>query len=209
MQSVPLASYFSINSSRVVHARHAAPAAAVERLDERRQADVLDDAFPIKRILEIAKRLSNDAFFVFLLRQQNRLRHGDAQISRQRVVEKLVVGVPPEWIVDDLRSGEHGALQVSSIERHIVRDSIDDDVVRAGLGHPHAAEFDVLSRDAGVAFVDLVDESLRKSTFAADKYADLHLCSSVLNRGKFYSRHRERRNKDKVINNYSDGGTEH
>src|SRR5262249_32630455 len=157
-----------------VHARNAAPAAPIERLDERGQAYVVEDAFPVEWIFKISQRLSNNALLVFLLRQQNRLWNGDAKISRQRVIEELVVSVPPEGIIDDLRSAEHCTLKISSVERHLVRDSIDDHVVVARLRHPHTAEFNVFGGDSGVAFIDLVDQGLRKSSFAPDEYADLH-----------------------------------
>jgi hypothetical protein len=50
------------------------------------------------------------------VRQQDGGRHGHAEFRRQRVVEKLVVGAPPERVVDDLGAAERGVLEVRAIE---------------------------------------------------------------------------------------------
>ena len=72
---------------------------------------------------------------MLFVRKQHSIRNGHAQLLRQRIVEKLVVGAPPEGIVDNVSSAERRILQVAAIERDVVRDAIDDDVVRRGLSH--------------------------------------------------------------------------
>ena len=70
----------------------------------------------------------------FLCGQDDGGRHGDAEFFGERVVEKLVVGRPPEGIVDDERAVEGGVFQEGAIERNVVGDAVDDDgVARSGL----------------------------------------------------------------------------
>ena len=103
---------------------------------------------------------------VILLRQQNRLRNRHAKFRRQRIVEELVVGRPPERIVDDDRPFERQTLQRGAIERHLVRDAIDYQVVTRRIVVANAAEHQVLSRDfALAALVDVSDQCFGKRLF--------------------------------------------
>ena len=126
---------------RRVHLVDVLPAAAVERLEERREARRSRTPRPSRagscrfRIDSIGR-----ARRVLLVRQQHGRRNRDAEPRRQRVVEELVVGAPPERVVDDRRAGERRVLQVRAIERDVVRDAIDDDAVAAGSSMPHAAD---------------------------------------------------------------------
>ena len=90
--------------------------------------------------------------------QDDRGRDRDAHLVRQSVVEELVVGRPPERIVDDDRSVQGGVLQVRAIELDVLRNPVDDDGVFHRLIHADAADLHEFSLDA-VDFhrVDLLD----------------------------------------------------
>src|SRR5205085_10535189 len=104
--------------------RDVLPTAAVERLEKRGQAGVVDDRLPVERKLKIAQAVADDAFDVVLLGQQHRLRNCDAELLAERVVEKLVVSGPPERITYDVRAFEHHPLQRGAIEGNFVRNAI-------------------------------------------------------------------------------------
>ena len=60
----------------VVHLVHVLPAAARVRLQDRRPADVIEQALPVKGVLQVPKRLGRqiDIRRIVLLRQQHRAR---------------------------------------------------------------------------------------------------------------------------------------
>ena len=87
-----------------------APAAAVVGFEEGGEADVVEDAVPVEGKLEVAQGALVDLRREFLVRQEDGLGDGDAEFGGEGVVEELVVGGPPEGIVDDLRAGEDGVL---------------------------------------------------------------------------------------------------
>src|SRR5687768_1415445 len=91
--------------------RNILPSAAVMRLQESGEADVVHNAFPVDRELQIAKRFARDVFDVALLRKQYRLRDRDAYLASQRKVEELIVRRPPERVVDNVRSLEGHSLE--------------------------------------------------------------------------------------------------
>ena len=108
-------------------------------LQERGEADVLGDRFPIERELEVAKAAVRvDPLHVRALRQHHRARHLNADLLRERVAEELVVDVHPERVVDDVRALQRRLLQVHLVVRHLVRDAVEDDAVRARLAHAGA-----------------------------------------------------------------------
>ena len=133
----------------VVDLVNVAPAAAIERLEKRRKADVLEHRIPVERVVQVPHRSFGRARRMFLMRQQDRRRNGDAQLGGERVVEELVVGAPPERVVDHLRAAQRRVLEPGAIERDVVRNAIDDHVVAAALGHPHVADLHELRRHAG------------------------------------------------------------
>ena len=136
-----------------------APAAAIERFEERGEADVPEDRVPVERVVQVAHRPLGRAGGMFLVRQQHRRRDGDPQLGGQRVVEELVVGAPPERVVDDLRAAQRAVFQPRAIERDVVRNAIDDHVVAARLGHPHVADLHELRHKARHAHaVDALDQ---------------------------------------------------
>ncbi len=138
---------------------HVLPAAAVEGLQESREADVAEDAVPRHGELQVAHGAVGGASRMLLMRQQDRLGDRHAQLVAQREVEELVVGAPPERVVDDVGARERGVLQVAAIERNVVGDAIDDDVVGRGLGHANFADRGEFGLNAGLVHgVDLVDQ---------------------------------------------------
>ncbi len=158
----------------VVHVIDVAPSAAIEGLEERREADVLEDALPVERVLEIAHRAVRGAGRILLVRQQDGARHGDAQLAGESVVEKFVVRGPPERIVDDDGPGERRVLQEAAIEGNVVRDAVDDDRIAAGRCLAHAADLDGLGSDVGKLHrVDALDQRSGEGVLHAVQDANL------------------------------------
>ena len=123
--------------------RNVFPTAAVERLHEGGEADILDNRLPVEWKLQVAETLAGNPGDIIFLRQQHRFRNGDAELARQRVVEKLIVSRPPKRVVDDDRAFEGQALQRRAIERHFVRDTIDHQIVWRRRIMTNATELDV------------------------------------------------------------------
>src|SRR6202011_994086 len=93
---------------------------------------------------------------------------------RESVVEELVVGTPPERIVDDRGSGQHSVLEVGAIERDVLRNAIYDDVVLSRLIHADAANDDTLGGHArALPGVDLSDQRAWKRVLHPIEYAYL------------------------------------
>ena len=72
-----------------------------------------------------------------------------------RVIEKFVVGGPPEGIVDYVGALQDGVFQIAAIVFHFVGDAVDDHAVFGGLVHLRAAEFHEFGGDA-FGFADLI-----------------------------------------------------
>src|ERR1700747_3072046 len=106
---------------------HMLPSPAGIRLKESREAHVVENLLPVQGINQVAHGLVSRAFGMLLVRQNHGRRNCDAQFGRQRVVEELVISSPPERVVDDDRSAERGILQVSAIERDVLRNAVNDD----------------------------------------------------------------------------------
>ena len=156
---------------------HVLPAAAIERLQERRKSDIAEDAVPRKRELQVAHRAVGGADRVLLVGQQDGLGNCHAELLAQREVEELVVGAPPEWVVDDDCAGKRGVLEISAVERYVVRDAVNDDVVGRRLRHanfPHRSQFRLDPRL--VHEIDFVDQGRWKGGLHPEDDADfLHL----------------------------------
>jgi len=151
-----------------------APAAAIDGLHEAVLTDVFENRIPVERVFEIAHGALGGAFGMFLVRQDDGGRNGNAKLCGEGVVEEFVVGGPPEWIVDDDSSVECGVLEVGAIERDVVGDAVDDDRVWRGLIEVHGAGFNELGSDAiDVASVDVLDERAGKAVFHAEQNTDL------------------------------------
>src|SRR5205085_7147813 len=94
------------------------------------------------------------------------------EFGGERIVEALIVGRPPERVVDDVSAFERRALQKGAIEGHFMRDAINDDVVMAGFIQPDAAEFDELGdHRALAALIYPVNQSQWKRLLAPDQNA--------------------------------------
>src|SRR6185503_3330745 len=107
-----------------VNLRDIFPTAPVKRFHECRQADVINDRLPIKWKLKVAKTFADNSGDVILLWQEHRTRNRHPELARQRVVEKLVVSRPPEWIIDNNCAFEGHALQSGPVKRHFVRNTV-------------------------------------------------------------------------------------
>src|SRR5262249_18660457 len=142
------------------------PAAPAEGFEKSRETDVVENLLPVQRVDQVAHGLIGGPRRMLLVRQEHGPRNRYANFRRQRVVEELVVGAPPEWIVDDARAAQRGVLQVRAIERNVVRDSVDDDRIPAWLGHLDAADMDVLREYVlYVPRVDAVHQGARERVF--------------------------------------------
>ena len=80
---------------------HVLPAAAVEGLQERGKANVAEDAVPRHGVLQVAHGAVRRTCRMLLVRDQDGGRNRHAQLFAKCIVEELVVGAPPERIVDD------------------------------------------------------------------------------------------------------------
>jgi len=102
-----------------------------------------------------------------------------AELGGERVIEELVVGAPPEGIVDHAGTAERGVLEVGAVERNVVGDPVDDHVVSARLGHPHVVDLHELSRHARHAHgVHPIDERAGKRVLHAEEDADFFMLDS-------------------------------
>mgnify|MGYP001482927244 CR=1 FL=1 len=158
------------------------PAAAVRVLEHAGQADVLDDAMPIERELQVPQALVvDDPGNVVLVGQGDGLGRGDPDLAGQRGAEELVVGRPHERVVDDLHALEDGVLEIGPVVGHFVGDTVDEHGIGARLVHPRATDLDELGDDALLATGDLLDEFGREGPLAADDQSDLEgRCHEVL-----------------------------
>src|ERR1700722_5870106 len=117
---------------------------------------------------------------MLVVRQEDSRRNRHAQFASQRVVKKLVVGRPPERIVDHDRLVQHGVLQVRAVKRNILRNPVNDDPIAAGIGHLYAVQLHELgSYTVNLHAVDLLYHRRWKSIFHAEQNANfLHRPSS-------------------------------
>src|SRR5690606_12379240 len=60
-------------------------------------------------------------------RQEYCFRKRYANLGHKYIVKELLVGTPPERIVDDICSANGGVLQVGPVERDILRNTVDYD----------------------------------------------------------------------------------
>ena len=118
---------------------------------------------------------------VALLRQHHGPGHRHAELLRDRIVEELVVGRPPEWVVDDVGALEDRVLQVGAEVLHFVGDAVDNDGVAAGFSHLDSTQGDELGGDAGQPHgIDFLHEGGRKSLFHPED--DSNLLHTILQR---------------------------
>ena len=159
---------------RIVQPINIFPAAAGERFEKRRPADVGKNSFPIERIGEIAKRIVVRVRRHLMRRQQDRFRNGDADLRRERVVEKFLVRAPPKRIVHHGGAGERRVLEPRAIKRHVLRNAIDHHVVTARLALDDFVDPDELGANVVAAGfrIDALNKRRWETVFLAKKNSD-------------------------------------
>src|SRR5207248_10039437 len=92
----------------------------------------------------------------------------------ERVVEKFLVGAPPERIVHDCCSSEGRVLEPGAIKRHVLRDAVDHYVVTARLPLDHLVDLDELRDDIPSArfLIHPLNKRRRKAVLLAKKDPD-------------------------------------
>ena len=153
------------------------PSSAGKRLENRRPPDIIEQPIPVDGVFQVVERLRSDVHVarIALLREQYRLGDGDSQLRRDRIVEILVVGRPPEGIVDDVGAFENGVLQKAAVILDFVRDAVDDHAVPRRLAHARAAQLHKFRGNAVflAEFVHSHDKRRRKAVFPPAEKADL------------------------------------
>src|ERR1019366_7205622 len=172
---------------RRVHLVHVLPAAAVEGLQERGKSNIAENAVPRHGILQIAYGALGGARRMFLVRQQDSLRDRNAQLGSECEVEELVVGAPPERVIDNDRAGEGCVLEITAIEGNVVRNAVHDDVVGRWFCHSDFANRRKFRLDVRLAHgVYLVDQRGREGGLHAKNNSDLlHGCSFESDTNRF------------------------
>src|SRR5207302_2058562 len=110
-----------------------------------------------------------------LLRKEDGFWNSDTEFCGYGIVEKFVVGGPPEGIVDDVGALQDGVLEIAAIVFDFVGNAIDDHGVFGGFVHARAAELDEFGGDAVrlAELIDTNDERGRETVFAAAEKAYL------------------------------------
>ena len=170
------------------------PAAAVGRLHEDGEAEVAEDLVPVDES-HVPERLLGRVRRVLLVREEDRPGHGDTDGPGHDVVEELVVGRPPERVVDDLDAPRGRALEERPVERHLVADAVEDHVVRERLLLGDVPDLDGFPFHGEAAtpgqLVDLVAEGPRKRVLHAEQDPDrLHAHGYLHEPGFFRTRDR-------------------
>ena len=145
---------------RRVHLVYMFPSPTRIRFEKGRKADVLKDVFPVQRKHQISHRLISSPRRMLVVRQQNRRRNRHSYLAGQRVIKKLVICTPPEWIVNHDGPAQHGIFQIRPIKRNILRDAVNDHAISAGLRHLYSAQLHELSlHPINLHAVDAVHQS--------------------------------------------------
>ena len=165
----------------VIHLVDVLPPASRKRLQDRWPADEIEQPIPIHRVFQIAQRFGVQIHIrrIALLREQDRLGNRDAKFCRDSIVEELVVGRPPEGIVDDISSFEHGMLQKAAIIFDLVGDAVHDHTIAGRFAHARAAQLDHVARDSFLRaeLVHFLQEGRRKAVLAAAQKSNFHVSS--------------------------------
>ena len=153
------------------------PSSAGVRFQKGGEAHVMENVIPIQRVNQVAHGLIGSAFGMFLVRQDHGRRNGHTQFVRQGIIEKLVIGSPPERVIDDYCSAEHSILQIGAIEGDVLRNAVYDDPIAARICHLNPTHLDELCRHAfKVHVIDPLDQGGRKRVFHSEDDADF-LCA--------------------------------
>jgi len=96
------------------------------------------------------------------------------EFFRRRVVEKLVVGRPPEGVVNKDSAVQRGVLQKGTVERNVVRNAVDDDgIARRAVEVDGAGVHEFRLDSFYVARVDVLDQCAGEAVLHAEQNADL------------------------------------
>src|SRR5262249_17977768 len=159
----------------VVALVHVLPPAAVGRLHEDRELQEGEDLLPVHPA-HVPERLVLGVRRMVLVRQQHRARHGHVHGLGDEVIEELVVGRPPDRIVDHAHARAGGAFHERPVERDLVADAVEDEVVLED-----AVVFDVRDLDGhgqhaiAAARVDRVNQRPGKGVLHAEEQPDSFL----------------------------------
>ena len=153
------------------------PAASGKRFEDGRASDVIEKAIPVDRIFEVVQRFRIDVHVarISFLGQENGLGDGDAELRGHGVIEKFVVGRPPERIVDDVCSLENGMLEVAAVILDLMGDAVHDDAVSREFTHPCSAKFHEFRSNAVflAELIDANDKGRWKTVFTPAEKANL------------------------------------
>src|SRR5690606_4813905 len=104
---------------------------------------------------------------VCVLRKKNRLRDRDTKLCTETKVKELVIGRPPERVIDYVCALEGHSLQHSPVIGNLVRDAVDDDVVLLRLLEADAPDGDHFGGHLPAPlFVDAFYKRFRERHFA-------------------------------------------
>ena len=149
------------------------PTAAGMRLEVRGKPDVREDFLPLQRKHQVRHGVGRGIRGMLVRGQQDRLRDRDPDALRDHVVEELVVRRPPERIVDHDRPVEGGLLQERAIERNVLADPVQDQVVLFRRFETDAADPDGLRHDVRIApAVDPIHQGIGEGTLLTEENAD-------------------------------------
>src|SRR5690349_8728127 len=96
-------------------------------------------------------------------RQDNRLGNRHANLNGQGVIEELLIGTPPEWIVDYGSSSTGRVLEISTVERNVLRYTVDDHGIFGGFALLNHINRNRFGRDAfNIHAVHLLNKGLRE-----------------------------------------------
>src|SRR5215470_1385169 len=103
---------------------------------------------------------------MLVVRQEHRWWNRDPKFFGQGVVKELVVGRPPERVVNHDCSMQGRVLEIRPVKRNVLRYAVNDDVILLWLIHADPANLHEFGRQALDAHrIDLVDQRRRKRVF--------------------------------------------
>src|SRR4051794_9662656 len=104
----------------IVQAVYILPAATFKWLHICRKAYIIENAFPIQRICEIAKAFTGGIARQLMRRENNCFRYWYFNIYCKSIIEKLFISTPPEWIIDNSSTSDCCIFKICTIERDIL-----------------------------------------------------------------------------------------
>ena len=100
---------------------------------------------------------------------------GEANPKRgdQAGAKKLVVGAPPERVIDNIGALEHGVFEIGAIIGDFVADAVNQDGIFARFIHARATQLDIFGHHTSIAAIDLFQKCWRKAPFPPNDETDL------------------------------------